>query len=130
MSGQLAGFWTSGLNRERHTASKSMRDVAALPFALPGCASICAAVLAAGMFSTVCGAVAASQSCRNMHTARPSARNPQAFPSRAVSHQPGIGGTSATALRRRACHQASMVTRNIPFHAPLCISMAMKQKQV
>ena len=54
MRGQLAPPWASAWNRVRQTASKSMRDVAALAFALGGCASICAAVAAAGMASTVC----------------------------------------------------------------------------
>ena len=62
MIGQLAPAGASGWKRERQTASKSMRDVAALHLALPGCASTCAAVLTAGMASAVCAAVLTSQS--------------------------------------------------------------------
>ena len=62
VSGQLARARASGWNRERHTASKSMRDVAALHLALPGCASTCAAVFTPGMASAVCGPLLKSQS--------------------------------------------------------------------
>ena len=62
MSGQLAPAGASGWKRERQTASKSMREVAALHLALPGCASTCAAVLTAGMASAVCAPVLTSQS--------------------------------------------------------------------
>lgn len=62
MSGQLARAGASGWNMERHTASKSMREVAALHLALPGCASTCAAVLTPGMASAVCGPVLMPQS--------------------------------------------------------------------
>ena len=62
MSGQRARAGASGWNRERHTASKSMRDVAALHLALPGCASTCAAVFTPGMAFAVCGRVSMSQS--------------------------------------------------------------------
>lgn len=65
MRGQLAPPWASAWNRVRQTASKSMRDVAALAFALGGCASICAAAGAAGMASTVCR----EQSCFSQVTA-------------------------------------------------------------
>ena len=61
LSGQLAPAGASGWNRERQTASKSMRDVAALHLALPGCASTCAAVFTAGMASAVCASVSVPQ---------------------------------------------------------------------
>ena len=61
MIGQLAPAGASGWNRERQTASKSMRDVAASHLALPGCASTCAAVFTAGMASAVCAPVLTSQ---------------------------------------------------------------------
>ena len=103
--GQLAVFWTSGWNRERHTASKSMRDVAALPFALPGCASICVAVLAAGMLSTVCRAVI--QHLSHATTARrwvhaTSASNPQ--PENSMCH----GVVQALAIPTPALQAPSM----------------------